>query len=264
VPAITVEAIVLQAFAYGETSRILRLLTASHGLTSAIARGARRPRSQYSGLLEPFSRGMATLHIRENRELQTLSGFDLSRSGQALGRDLIRFGGASMLAEIVLRATREEDPVAAWQTAGDDQPQTRLFNLIAASFDRLESAAESELEAVAIGHAWQLAACLGFTPQLDACIQCGRPATGAEVRFDYAAGGIRCDDCAPGAPGRTVPARALEALRAMVAGRDVRLGETGGHWWLLMRYLDHHLLEGATLRSLTFIAGARSDDSCDS
>jgi hypothetical protein len=52
-------------------------------------------------------------------------------------------------------------------------------------------------------------------------------------------------------------------MRAMIRGTDVALTETRGHWWLLTRWLDHHVLEGATLQSLEFIAAARID-SCDS
>jgi DNA repair protein RecO (recombination protein O) len=250
VPVISTEAIVLQTFAYGDTSRILRLLTATHGLLSAIARGARRPRSQYGGLLEAFSRGTATIHMKEARDLQTLSGFDLSHSGQALGRDLMRFGGAALLAEIVMRTTRE-----------DSQPG--LHALIADSFDTLEQAASADAEAVVLGRVWQLIALLGFAPELDACVHCGRPAGGEASRFDYAAGGVRCDDCSRDAPGRVLPPHALEAMRAMIRGTDVALTESRGHWWLLTRWLDHHVLEGATLQSLEFIAAARID-SCDS
>jgi hypothetical protein len=34
----------------------------------------------------------------------------------------------------------------------------------------------------------------------------------------------------------------------------VTLDITEGHWRLLVRYLEHHLLEGAQLRSLHFLA----------
>lgn len=242
-PVVSAEAIVLQTFAYGETSRILRLLTSTHGVLSAIARGARRPRSQY-GLLEPFSRGTATLHMKDNRDLQTLSGFDLARSGHGLGRDLMRFGGASLLAEIVLRTTREES-------------QPGLHALVLESLDRLDSGEEDRIETEVIAQVWRLIALLGFTPELDACVQCGGPAGEGEIRFDYAAGGVRCADCSRDAPGRLLPTHAIDAIRTMLAGDPVRIDETRGHWWLLTRYLDHHVLEGATLASLDFIATAR-------
>ena len=58
--AVTSDAIILQVFPYGDTSRILKLLTATHGLRTVIAKGALRPRSHF-GVLEPFATGVATL-----------------------------------------------------------------------------------------------------------------------------------------------------------------------------------------------------------
>lgn len=244
-PLVRDEAIVLQAFPYGETSRILRLLTEGHGLQSAIAKGARRPRSQYGGVLEPFSQGTASLYIRETRDLQTLSGFELGRSRQRLGRDLLRFGGASLLAEIVLRTTMEG-------------PQHGLFPVVADALDHIECQPEQTVEAAILAETWRLIACLGFAPELRECLDCGRSIEPAETtRFDYTAGGIRCTDCGRTSPGRAIPGRALVALRAMASGTPFELGPADGHWWLLARYLDHHVLEGASLHSLDFIANAR-------
>lgn len=242
---ISVDAIILQVFAYGETSKILRLLTATHGLLSVMARGARRPRSQYGGVLEPFSRGNANLYIRGNRDIQTLSGFDLTHSGQALGADLLRFGGASLLSEIVLRTTMEE-------------PNPRLFELVVNALRKLETETAADLEAALLGETWRLATCLGFEPELSFCLECGRDVPdGEDARFDYGAGGIRCSDCGATAPGRDVPGTALDDLRRMVTDQPVSFTEARGHWWLLTRYLDHHVLQGSTLHSMAFIDSAR-------
>jgi DNA repair protein RecO (recombination protein O) len=249
-PQVTTGALILQVFAYGETSRILRLLTASHGVQSAIAKGVRRPRSQFAGLMEPFAEGTATLYIKESRDLQTLAGFELTRSRQALGRDLVRFAGASLLAEILLRTVGVE-------------PNPELFESVTAALDRVEGATSAATEAVVLGEAWQLVAALGFAPALDGCLECAREiAVDEDVTFDYAAGGIRCDECARAAPGRRIPGRALAALRAMLQGGDVRIDRTQGHWWLLERFLDHHVLEGSPLRSFAFLSEALEASSC--
>ena len=246
---VTSDAIILQVFSYGETSRILRLLTASHGVQSAIARGARRPRSRYS-ILEPFSEGVATLYIKETRDLQTLTDFELTRNRQKLGTDLIRFGGASLISEIVLRATPEG-------------PQPGIHALVATALARFEAEPAGTIEAAVLSEAWRLIGCLGFAPELDNCLDCDRTLPDdTAARFDYAAGGIRCPDCAPGAPGRDVPPHARLALQAMARGESPDIQRTRGHWWLLARYLDHHVLEGATLRSLDFLAAARGADEC--
>lgn len=243
--ATATDAIVLQSFPYGETSRIVRLLTRSAGVHSAIAKGALRPRSRYA-LMEPFAEGAATLYIRDTRDLQTLGGFDLTCSRQGLGRDLLRFGGASLLAELVLR------------TASEDSNPT-LYDAVAIGLDRLLEVDVDALEVSVLAVTWHLIAELGFTPVLDCCIACGRGVDPSrDVMFDYAAGGLRCDGCAAGLPGRRIPARARAALVAFSRGQPATVGATEGHWRLLTRYLEHHILEGAPLRSLHFVATSLS------
>ena len=73
---IETEAIVLHAFDYRETSRIVRLATRDFGVVSAIARGAKRPRSKFGQGLDLFTSGAAHLIISPQKELHTLTGFD--------------------------------------------------------------------------------------------------------------------------------------------------------------------------------------------
>jgi DNA repair protein RecO (recombination protein O) len=249
-PQVSTPALILQSFPYAETSRILRLLTVTSGVQSVIAKGARRPRSRFAGLMEAFAEGVATLYIKDTRELQTLSDFELLRSRQGLGADLIRFAGASLLAEVVLR------------TVGNE-PNPPLYTFLTRALDRVEAAAAEDAEAAVLSEAWRLTAALGFAPGIDECLDCSRPIDLAgDVSFDYAAGGIRCASCWPGAPGRRIPSRALAALRALINGEDARLERTAGHWWLLARFLDHHVLDGKALRSLAFLTAALESAPC--
>ncbi|HEX6941184.1 MAG TPA: DNA repair protein RecO [Longimicrobiales bacterium] len=240
---VTTEAIILQVHAYGDTSKILRFLTRSHGVRSAIAKGALRPRSRYGGVLEPFSVGTAVIYLKDGRDLQTLGGFELSRGGQRLGRDLVRFGAASLLAELVLRSASEE-------------PDPGLFEQVRESLLRLEAAEPRAVEATALAATWSLIGRLGFAPSFDVCIGCDRR-LGAEEpgRFDYAAGGVRCAECAPGAgAGRELPAHARATLARLAEGDAPPLERTAAHWALLAKYLTYHILDGGSLRSLSFLA----------
>lgn len=241
-------ALILQTFSYSDTSKILRLLTRQHGLQSVIAKGALRPKSRFGGVLEPFTEGTATFYLRELRDLHTLSGFELTRSRQLLGSDLVRFGGASLVAELVLRVgSAESDPV--------------LFDAIRDSFDAIERAAAPELECTVLAVAWSIVTLLGFGPALDECLRCTRPiADSEEVLFDYAMGGVHCLTCGTGQGGRLVPPAARVALRRLVGGQAVPLGRTAAHWRLLGRFLSHHVLEGQTLHSLAFLAEAVQGD----
>ncbi len=245
---VALDAIILQVFPYSETSKILRVLTRSHGVRSAIAKGALRPKSRFGAVLEPFAEGVATCYLREGRELQTLAAFELGRGHQALGRNLVRFGAASLLAELVLRTASEEAHPA-------------LYDAFRASIDALERADDEAVEAVALAQAWHLVAHLGFAPALDECIACGRALAPAEdVTFDHSAGGVRCAQCAvatAASPGRPLPAFARQALGTFLRGEwpppPVR---TAAHWALLRRFLFQHVVEGRELRALDFLEAA--------
>lgn len=244
---VSTEALILQTFAYGDTSRILRLLTRSHGLQSVIAKGAKGPRSRFGGVLEPFVEGTISLNFRDSRDLQTLSGFELIRSRQGLGRDLLRLGGASLIAELVLRT-------------GSEEPQPSLYDAVRSALDDLDAAPEEQLERRILALTWQLVGMLGFAPELDSCLSCYRTiAPTEETRFSYSAGGVLCDTCAVAGGGAVLPPRARDALRAFLNGEHVPVERTIGHWRLLERYLDHHVLEGGTLKSFEFLASALPD-----
>jgi DNA repair protein RecO (recombination protein O) len=239
----TTDALVLQAFPYGDTSRIVRLLTRDAGIHSAIAKGALRPRSRYANL-ELFAEGVAALYIRDSRDLQTLASFELSRSRHQLGRDLLRFGGASLVAELLLRT-------------GSEEAQPEMFDIVSTGLDRIGSVEPDQVEVNVLAVTWNVIAFLGFAPELDDCIVCGTAMDPArDASFDYVAGGLRCDGCAAGLPGRRIPPRARHALGAFCRGSAVPVHTTEGHWRLLARYLEHHLLEGTPLRSLHFLASS--------
>lgn len=191
-----------------------------------------------TGLLEPFAEGVVTLYLKANRDLHTLSGFELVRSRQELGRDMERFAGASVLAELVLRLAPEQRDIS-------------LFEALREGLDALVEAGPGSVAAVAAARIWKLVAVLGFEPSLDACISCGRVVPDGEgCRFDTADGGVRCVRCPAG--GITLPAADLSVLRALARGEPAPA--VGGRQLELLRgFIRVHVAEGARLRSLDFL-----------
>ena len=238
-PIVTSRSVVLQAFRYSDTSKILRLLTRDRGPMSVIARGALRARSRLSGLLEPFAEGSATFYLKSNRDLHTLSGFELIRERQALGIDLARFAGASVLCELVMRvAPRESD-------AG-------LFDFLVAALDDLLEVSEARVQGVAAARIWQLVALLGFGPSVTACVDCGRPPeAGRPARFDLAAGGLRCHRCPR--VGRYLAPDEVQPLMALATG-DASATPSPAHLAMLAEFIRWHAAEGSRIRSLDFFA----------
>jgi DNA repair protein RecO (recombination protein O) len=241
-PLLTTDAIVLHTFAYSETSRILRLATRDVGVQSVLARGARRAKSRFGSALDLFAQGVAHLHLKEGRDLQTLSGFDVSRSRPELGADLGRFASASAVAELVLR----------FGTPDDSHPA--LFDALDDALDSIASASPASASEAGLAGAWRLVAELGFAPSLSVCSACHAPiATQDELPFSHVAGGVLCTSCARLYPaGRSLPARARDCISAWSSAERVEALEqrdARAHQRLLREFLQEHLADGRLLRA---------------
>src|SRR5688572_7254020 len=140
-PLLVSEAIVLHAFDYLESSRIVRLVTRDAGMRSALAKGARKSRRRFGSGLDLFGQGTAFLHTRPGRDLDTMSGFEDVRARSEIGADLERFTGAEAIAEIALSLGRD--------SADADAP---LFDAIAGALDGLlEATGDAAREATLAG-----------------------------------------------------------------------------------------------------------------
>lgn len=238
-PLVT-EAIVLHAFDYLETSRILRLLTRDAGVQSVLARGARRSKKRFGSAMDLFAQGIAEIHVRPNRELQTLGALDVTRARSELGADVGRFTAASMISEIVLRFPYEET------VAG-------IFDTVEESFDRIGAAPPERTLDAGLAGAWRIIADLGFTPALDLCANCHAPLDpAASVAFSHSAGGALCARCATLSVSRTIPASARDAIRLWVAGEDagpLTIAEGRAHQRLLREFFQEHLGTDRELRA---------------
>src|SRR5882757_2152918 len=118
------DAIVLHAFDYLESSRILKLVTRDGGVRSVLARGMRRSQRRFGAALDLFAQGSAELHSKTGRDLDTLAALDVNRARPQLAGELERFTGAAAIAELTLRF-------------GGDAAEPGLFDAVAESLDRL-------------------------------------------------------------------------------------------------------------------------------
>ena len=240
-PLLVCDAIVLHAFDYLESSRIVRLATREGGVRSALAKGARRSQRRFGCALDLFAQGTVQLSMKPGRDLDTMTGFDIAASRPALAEDLGRFAGASAIAELVLHfSTEHADPA--------------LFDAIEAALDGIAGADPSHATAAALAGAWRVIAALGFTPSLTECAECHAPvAEEGDAVFSHPSGGVLCARCAALAPGgRRMPAEARQVLRAWTAGRtDVPLEAPAAraHQRLLREFLQHHVVDGRPLRA---------------
>jgi DNA repair protein RecO len=203
-----------------------------------MARGALRPKSRLSGVLEPFADGTAIFYLKPDRDLHTLSGFELIRERQALGRDLRRYTAASVLCELVLRLAPAEKDLA-------------LFEVLSAGLDGLLHADDERVAGNALAAIWSLVEVLGFAPDLTACSRCGDRMKTRGGRLDVREGALLCDRCLPGAGALAPPD--IDRLRRLVRGDPADGTATREQFGLLVQFIRHHATEGIRLRSLEFL-----------
>lgn len=241
---ITTPAVVLHGFPYSETSKIVRLLTPHHGVQSAIAKGARQPKSRFGAALQPLSEGVAQLYMKPGRDLNTLADFDVTASRQELAFDVARFATGAALAELVLRfAPAEAHP--------------EIYDLVVTHLDRLAVVPREKLAATGLAGLWAVVCALGFAPVLDCCARAGHPLPSGRVAFSVADGGFICAACARGHKIAHLDPPDREALVLMVGGGDEDVGplpprHATAHRRLLTRFVQRHLAEAQDLKALAF------------
>src|SRR5262245_28348871 len=88
-------AIVIQRFAYGETSQVVHLLTEKLGRVVVLAKGAYREKNGYEGPLDLLVRGDVSISLVQGRELGLLVRRRVATTYPSLRCDLRRFAAAS-------------------------------------------------------------------------------------------------------------------------------------------------------------------------
>jgi DNA repair protein RecO (recombination protein O) len=250
VSLIQTDAVVLHAFSYLESSRILRLATREAGVVAVLAKGARRSSRRFGTAVDLFAEGQAQFYVKPGRDLHTLAGFDVVRARPALAADLGRFTAASAVAELMLRFARD-----------DSEPG--LYASLVDALDRIAAARAHATREAGLAGAWHLVAELGFGPTLAECAECHAPvAMDRAAAFSHPAGGTLCDACARTAGlRRLLPAPARSTLERWLRGGSTAEAlddpSARAHQRLLREFLREHLTDGRPLRAFEAWEGDR-------
>jgi DNA repair protein RecO (recombination protein O) len=247
---VSTPAVLLRSHPYSESSRVLRFFTRDGGLVGVMARGIRKSMARDGYGLESFATGTLTFYMRSTRDLQTFKDFATHKPRRGLATSPLRLGGASIVAELVLRHAGEE-------------ANPTLFEAVEEALDRVEGCEETAVVPVALSGAWGVVNALGYGPVLESCVHCGTPLGPEETgRFDLAAGGVRCPRCSTEGNGPRVGPGAREQLRTLVAGEAPAspLQRPRAHLQLLSDFVTHHVSGTRPLGSFSFLARLLPDD----
>ncbi len=177
----------LKTQAFGESDKLVTILTREYGLIRAIAPGARKHNSSLGGRSAMFV--VNELLIAKGRSLDKVTQAQTVKSYPGLAKDLVKLAASQYLAEIVLCQALSE------------QPQEELYELLNEHLHRLETLSSKGTSTVVayLAHGvFQLLALAGLTPQVQLCCLTQRPLIPDftdphwRVGFSTTAGGTVC------------------------------------------------------------------------
>lgn len=244
---VNTEAVLLRSHDYGDSSRILRFYTKDYGMLSVIAHGVRGKIGKGTTVLASFASGVLCAYVKPYRDLHTMREFSCRELRDGLGRDILRFAGASAGAELILSHAEQGSHVELFETLED-------------ALDRLESVASDQLSVAVLSGLWTIVEALGFAPQVDSCVNCsvtlGEDVIGC---FDLPAGGVRCPSCADESTGPRIGPKARDEVRELAAGGLPRgLTYDKQHFRLVSDFVTYHVAP-KPLKSLHFLGQVLSE-----
>jgi len=225
----TDRAIVLRLVEYSETSQIVSLFTAEHGLLRLIARGSRRSsRTRFAAGLDLLESGdVSFLPARGDAQLGTLTEWVQTDTFGGLRRETLRLYAALYAVELLVALTEEADP------------HPGLFDTLLRTLGALAGAGPVAPQLPRFQAA--LLKAIGYTPNFDACVGCRRPVPrSGPIYFSAGAGGLLCRDC---------EMHHVEKRRIRTGLLGSQPGEANHRDWFEL--LDYHLTHVAGRRFKT-------------
>lgn len=248
-PVYTSEALILRTYKLGEADRIVVFLTRDRGKKRGVAKGARRPKSRFTGTLESLTRAGIAYYERELRDLVRINYVEPQRSPLSVVArhtdDVAALGHAEYFAELI----------DEWAPEG--HADERLYRLGSSVIDALADGAPTER--LARYFEFWLLRLQGVYPQLSSCPACGGNYDGGAwmpAREHH----FVCRRCASGG-GSSLSLDALrflrsaagcgpEALAGIALDADASRDLETAHRRLINVHLDKELKSARVLRQL--------------
>lgn len=231
------QAFVLSNSDYGESDRIVSLFTLEHGRLKGFARGARNSRKRFGPALESFARIDLQLNCKEG--FSSLRSADVITLYPGIRGELNAIAHALYACELIDCLTPE------------GQPLPRLFRLMAAYFERLDSGhvEDSDRRLFEIN----ILNILGYRPSLEGCSRCSSD-FGVSGALMQQGGELVCRFCA--STGRQMSSTSLRWLSSCLnTGRFGHVNHDAESLQLAGMLLDESLRKHSArkLKSLEFL-----------
>ena len=172
-----IEGIILDERAYGETSKIINILTKEYGIIGVIAKGSRTLKSELRSVTGKLTYGIFHMYYKENK-LSTLISVDVLNTFKNIKKDIMKITYSSFILDLAHQVAKQNY-------------QTDIYNLLIASLVKIEE----NFDPLVITNILELKylSYLGVIPILDACSMCGNKENIITISIDK--GGYICREC---------------------------------------------------------------------
>lgn len=172
-----VEGFILKTQDYGETHKIVTLLTPTLGKVGAIARGAKKTKSRMAAITQPFIHG--SYLIQPGSSLATIQQGEVINSFRKIREDIFKTAYTSYLAELTDKLI---DP---------KKYNPSIYQQLLHTVQRINDGEDAEV--LAMIYEWKMYKEAGFAPVVTKCVSCGN--THDLKAFSISNGGLLCRNC---------------------------------------------------------------------
>ncbi|WP_028307591.1 DNA repair protein RecO [Desulfitibacter alkalitolerans] len=169
--------IIIKEYNFDEADKIFVIFTADKGKISCLAKGVRKSRSKMRGFLQLFT--YSKLHLHKGKSMYTIIGGEAINSFPQVKNDLLLFGYANYITEVLENILPTEEKNNA------------IFSNTVSLFHLMGSIPISQLSSY---YMLRLIKYAGFLPELSRCVLCGERID-ANALFHNIEGGCVCVQC---------------------------------------------------------------------
>ncbi|WP_073201667.1 DNA repair protein RecO [Gracilibacillus kekensis] len=172
-----VEGFILRTQDYGETHKIVTLLTPTLGKIGAIARGAKKTKSRMAAITQPFIHG--SFLIQPGSSLATIQQGEVLTSFRKIREDIFKTAYTSYLAELTdkLIDQKKYNPF--------------IYKQLVHTVELIND--DKDAEILSMIYEWKMYKEAGFAPVVTQCVSCGNK---QDLKaFSIANGGMLCRNC---------------------------------------------------------------------
>ncbi len=171
-----IEGFILGSTPYGDSSKILNILTKEYGIIGVMSKGCKGVKSKLKIVSENFTYAYFYMYYKDSK-LSTLIGADIINYFSNIKNDILKVSFLSYLTELTKNVYKH----------GEDE---EIYNLFISSLLKIEEG----LNPLAISNILELKYLdyLGVSLNLDGCVVCGNKNI---VTLSYEKGGYVCSKC---------------------------------------------------------------------